>query len=1768
MMKKILAYVLVLTLVLGMLPATAMAVETANTTEGYQVGYSKVDINPYWQAYIDADPENRTLPEGYGYSNTYDMLPLPMGGYGTNKYRLSRAKLVDDNGSGYGLKTYNLAENKISYDPNATVVHLSDNRYSKEFAISLFGEDSDAYNAYKTWANIESDTDWGDNDGDGLWTTAVYIEDSTGSPLLILGVDNIGVKAELIQEAKDKILEACKESCPGLTADRILINSNHTHGGPALGEGYSSTGTTKYYFWEGNTSFKIGSSTFDVEPGPGFSSADMYSYLEFYKSYLTDKLSEAAAAAVADRKAADNMYKGSIDAGDETGMIINGVRHNKQTFQEGNKPVLEYVRGSSFNVDLNGNGSGDRFRNSDNTENSWTETIDGVTYTWTKAEAVTEADDMLHLLAFTFDEDISIKPVVLVNWRAHSTANNKQAAKDLHYNLSADWGASLRYELEQIGCRASLLYGSSGNLGTGESGAAEEDKAITSDRPYFMTDENLASLGISNEGIKRYMMPGVYYGKQVARAALALLEGMGDDNIVPMGPIRSLQKYELQEKRDWPITYYYAAKAHNELIKTESVQYPWVYKSSAADYSTYDENGTVVRVSEDDNTPVVIASQYHATHVINKYESSAQSFIELNAVTLGSQVAFATTPVEASDRYFYYTDENDLDTAKESNLWTNLSRGDDSWGTPFVLSLTNGSHGYVPNMYAYDYNFDYYNRAVPGETGKTFGDYYTIAIGSYESQSAWADRGEGERMVEVLSSMLTTLENNAEPKEQTFFCTYCGREETFAPLIPGHFQADDTLHNGHYYLADDFSSRQGITIAKDEFVCLELNGKTFYSGQKAFMVSGTLSVQDSSTNGSGVLKGRAVNKANGGTLSVQGGGVVNQYGGNFVCEQVADVAITDGGVVYVGDHGVFNMYGGTVSGGKASSFGGNVSAQHSGEVGGTFNMYGGTITGGSAGSASYANLMVSGKSFFRYVGGTIPSGAFMQGTMYLGDPEGYRADTSEIATVQLRNSGTVTLDGIFTGNVKLDYSNTKNEAYSTSPANGSTIGAVVPGSWIDYVNGAKISATNTSSYEGVVDGELLKLGTKPATSYCSVCETNVVWMPMVSGAVNGHFALESDLSGMAEQTIPDYAKLCLDLKGNTYTASARAFTVNGTLNIQDTGSNGTLKGTAVAGKNGSTIYVAANGKVNQYGGTLTSDNSNGKPTSGGVVYVVARGTYDLYNGIITGGKASTAGGNVYNCGTFTLHSGTISRGSASSYGANIHTQGASATFNMLGGTVTGSSSSSICTGPNATTDTSTFYMAGGKVDGGGKILVQGKAVLTGDGTVTMTVKQPHERLTIEGKYTGILNLTLSSTDTTYTAGSKIGISDNANISGASITVEGHTDKEVAVVGDELRLAVPVTLESISVKTNPTKTASRKGEALNDTGLVLEATYSDGSTEEITEGFTLSGYDPNTVGDQTVTVTYEDKTATFTVTVAEVTADFVVNGVGYDDLDAAIAASSAEYPVVLYADVDQIALTQDVYIDLNGHDVATVTGSATLYCMDSVTDNFDATEGWGTAPKQANVVAFNDYRKVADGFDMIEGRGKGTKYYLAFDEEGNRQSFHRLDMVIHTLNVNIGSRGISYTASFQGDAKIKENIQEFGIAMRAYNAPNATSIWADADGKTHVAKQRGDWMAQSTLTGVDVTGILDEDPNHADNAARANVVIYGACYIQFNDGTMLFSPKLGLNFNEVMNIIDQQWDDPDSKPSDEEKADLVAFYTKYESAFDSTYMENIAAEASK
>ncbi len=146
-----------------------------------------------------------------------------------------------------------------------------------------------------------------------------------------------------------------------------------------------------------------------------------------------------------------------------------------------------------------------------------------------------------------------------------------------------------------------------------------------------------------------------------------------------------------------------------------------------------------------------------------------------------------------------------------------------------------------------------------------------------------------------------------------------------------------------------------------------------------------------------------------------------------------------------------------------------------------------------------------------------------------------------------------------------------------------------------------------------------------------------------------------------------------------------------------------------------------------------------------------------------------------------------------------------------------------------------------------------------------------------------------------------------------------------------------TLESIAVTAAPTKTTYKIGEELDLTGLVVTATYSDDSTApvEVTPAM-VTGFDNAKAGKQTLTVTYEEKTATFEVTVYKL---------GDVNLDGEVKSEDAL--MALQAATEKIDLEEAAALAANVNGDDGVSSSDALQILQYATQKIDSFSNAGT-----------------------------------------------------------------------------------------------------------------------------------------------------------------------------------------------------------------------------
>ena len=76
------------------------------------------------------------------------------------------------------------------------------------------------------------------------------------------------------------------------------------------------------------------------------------------------------------------------------------------------------------------------------------------------------------------------------------------------------------------------------------------------------------------------------------------------------------------------------------------------------------------------------------------------------------------------------------------------------------------------------------------------------------------------------------------------------------------------------------------------------------------------------------------------------------------------------------------------------------------------------------------------------------------------------------------------------------------------------------------------------------------------------------------------------------------------------------------------------------------------------------------------------------------------------------------------------------------------------------------------------------------------------------------------------------------------------------------------LISVEISSRPDKLIYEIGEAWDGAGLSVKVVYSDSTSEILTSGFTVTGFDSSSAGEKTITVAYQGKSATFTLNVTE------------------------------------------------------------------------------------------------------------------------------------------------------------------------------------------------------------------------------------------------------------------------------------------------------------
>ena len=967
----------------------------------YTVGYEKTDINP-WVEFDIGNGEIIGIPAQYTNSN---------------------GELVDYTDVADPANATTIVETPL-YDPE------KGESTAKLLTVSMGGYSGSANRLSQFMSDDNGDGIIGY--GDGLFATCTTVTDSDGTTVVYVTLDALTAQVYLTADIRKYVTAAMQAAGVTVLENNIMVSANHSHSAVSFTTGRSKSKGTA---------------------------------LRAYYDYMIQRIANAAVAAYQNGSQA-TMSKGEIRApqtmerlGYGENVNLNFVRDyislntlessttgNSNWKVEGTQVV---VRTSQSGGTIVGRWNGDKYYRVAHAKLQY-------------ISHLSDVDNTLYVLQFERED---ADPVLMINWRAHSTLNGHSTFT----NISGDYANALRYRLEnntsfggdQDYCVA-FWNGAAGNVNP--SGGLEGDSAWKTNPEQDTTDEEVKVPFVTGLNADNTSVTGVNsfytsyynnfirdndftnkqyycakYGYLLAKVTLDCLENMTS---CETGKIYTMQE-ELALNHNQSVSYgqYLAAmQCQQDVNAGQTITYPYWYERDL------DGDGVAERY--------ILNSSYHASCARSQYpmidpdldgvplplEEQSTTSVELDVVKLGEQVAMVTIPFEPFDRYITKDGSNaTLATINTGNRWDDLV--DDTYGTPFVLGYSNKDIGYLPNALAYDYNNDL--------EGTLLESYY--GAGSYESNSTKAAQGSGEKIIDELGRMLKTVESG----KREAWCDACNAKVTWEPRTAAQVNVD--LSSGHYYLTEnalgvgsDALNNIGESGLYTEKVCLDLNGMTLETYGRVFAVNdgSAVNIMDSSENQTGrILAHNGGNNPGGGLSLVYGTGKISLYGGTLEFTNVtkenwpADVHmecledhyIGKGAICWIQGNGVFNIYGGTVKGTQlhvpyqpdsngvnqawfANGSGGAFTISGNGQL----NVYGGVIEGGKA---AQATTLPGGTTVPAGTGDCVSidninakvtlAGDAKVDEIYINVPDGNNSTKQALGTM-------VNIEGPFTGSVALN----------------------------------------------------------------------------------------------------------------------------------------------------------------------------------------------------------------------------------------------------------------------------------------------------------------------------------------------------------------------------------------------------------------------------------------------------------------------------------------------------------------------------------------------------------------------------------------------------------------------------------------------------------------------------------------------------------------------------------------------------------------------------
>ena len=313
---------------------------------------------------------------------------------------------------------------------------------------------------------------------------------------------------------------------------------------------------------------------------------------------------------------------------------------------------------------------------------------------------------------------------------------------------------------------------------------------------------------------------------------------------------------------------------------------------------------------------------------------------------------------------------------------------------------------------------------------------------------------------------------------------------------------------------------------------------------------------------------------------------------------------------------------------------------------------------------------------------------------------------------------------------------------------------------------------------------------------------------------------------------------------------------------------------------------------------------------------------------------------------------------------------------------------------------------------------------------------------------------------------------NPNKEGAqtiNVAYEGFTEKFGVIVEDNL--------QSIKIKTEPTKTKYKYGEALNITGGQISAIKSSGKAENIDITTSMvSGYNPNKLGKQTITITYKGKTTQYSVEVEDYIKDIKLtnpNKLIYKVNEKMDLTGGKLTPVMASGIASPAIPMTNTDVTITGFDTTTVGAKIVKVSYKGISKTFGITVEDGYSEMKIKTLPTKTEYKYGESLYLTGGTIEITK------DSGTKETINiTKDMVSGYNSKKLGAQIL--TVTYQGlTQQFVVKVEDY-IASLKIQKPTKVEYEYGEDieltgGKVSIIMASGAISESTAMTGAMITG---------------------------------------------------------------------------------------------